>query len=259
MRAEERNLEIGSEEMRGEQRRKFAELFSFSDQCTILQQRFAKAIPNPMNKRQAVMALYLFRCSSHYCASVSLAEGGMTIESLSISRGLFETTFVMLAIAEDAVSPGELAQHDIASRVKHANALLNSKDYPNIASFEDQLKEFVEHSEGSTTLDMREFARRGKALAAYDGLYRHLSHHVSHPSLSAIDDYLSKDEHGNILPHFLPALNKTPAALLCACAGILLACFAGEKVGIKMSDVDGSVASAWSKFERLYEKNNPWA
>ena len=43
---------------------------------------------------------------------------------------------------------------------------------------------------GATAIDMREFARRGNALAAYDGLDRHLSHHASHPPLSAVNDYL---------------------------------------------------------------------
>lgn len=257
--AEERTLEIGSEEIRREQRRRFAELFVLSDQCTTLSLQLSKAIRKPMNKRQTVMTLYMFRCISHYCASTSLAEGGMSIESFSISRGLFETTFVMLAIAEDAVSPRELAQHDVGSRVKQANALLNSKDYPNVAPFEEQLNAFVEQSQGSATIDMREFARRGNSLAVYDGLYRYLSHHASHPSLSAIDDYLSEDGNGNLHLHFRPLFNKTPAALLSACAGILLACFACEKVGIKVSGTDRSLESTWSEYEKLYEQHKPWA
>jgi len=256
---DEQALQIDTEEIRSAQRRKYADLFVLADQCTSLSLQLSKSISTPLNRKRSVMALYLYRCISHYRASTSLAEGGMTIESFAIARGLLETTFVMLAIAEDAVSPQELAQHDEGARRKHANALLKSNDYPNIVAYEQQLRDFVEEKEGSSTIDMREFARRGNALAVYDGLYRHLSHQASHPSLSAIDDYLSKETDGKLRLHFRPLIDKTPAALLSAAAGILLACFACEKVDIKISGTDRSIQATWSEYEQLYEKHQPWA
>ncbi|MGD6771241.1 DUF5677 domain-containing protein, partial [Staphylococcus arlettae] len=92
------------------------------------------------NKRQLIVGAFFARCVTHFQGATALAEVGMTLESLSLSRGLLETVFVMLAIAEDAVAPGELAGHDYASRVKHANTLLNAKDYPNVEQFDDQLR-----------------------------------------------------------------------------------------------------------------------
>lgn len=238
---------------------KYAELFEFSTGCTRLALSVSALLPEAKTKRQIVIGLFFARCVSHYQAAMLLAERGMTIESLSLSRGLLETVFVMLAIAEDAVAPGELARHDAASRVKHANALLNSKDYPNVLPFLEQLGDFVEQSKGSAFIDMREFARRGKALAAYDGLYRHLSHHASHPSLSAVDDYLVDGEDGRLHVQFRPLLDKTPATVLSACTGILLACFACDKTGLKTEQISNLVAVTWSRYESLYEQYRPWA
>jgi len=257
--ADEQVLQIDTEEIRNVQRHKYADLFVLADRCTALSLQLSKSISTPLNRKQSVMALYLYRCISHYRASKSLAEGGMTVESFAIARGLLETTFVMLAIAEDAVSPQELAQHDEGARRKHANALLKSKDYPNIIPYEQQLRAFVEQKEGASTIAMREFARRGNALAVYDGLYRNLSHQASHPSLSGIDDYLSNKKDGELRLHFRPLINKTPAALLSAVTGILLACFACEKVDIKISGTDSSIQATWSEYEQLYEKHQPWA
>lgn len=245
--------------LRSAQIQNYGDLFSFSDECTQLALTVSALLPELKIKRQLVVGLFFARCLSHYQAGISLAQGGMVIESLSLSRGLFETVFVMLAIAEDAVEPGELARHDAASRVKHANALLNSKDYPNVKPFVEQLGDFVHQYAGSTTIDMREFARRGNALAAYDGLYRHLSHHASHPSLSAVVDYLIRGEEGRLQAQFRPLLDKTPAAVLSACAGILLACFAIDKVGVKTIDTNTTVNLAWARFEALYEYHNPWS
>jgi hypothetical protein len=106
---------------------------------------------------------------------------------------------------------------------------------------------------------MREFARRGNALAAYDGLYRHLSHHAAHPSLSAVEEYFEKRSDGLFCVRLRPLLNKTPAAILSASTGILLACFACEKVGLQTADTSAVLLSTWDQCQLLDQQYRPWA
>ncbi|MCY0853099.1 DUF5677 domain-containing protein [Cupriavidus sp. D39] len=117
----------GGASLRLGQRERYEELFAFADECSRLTMKVAALLPDATTKRQLVVSLFFARCTSHYQAAMNLAEGGMTVESLVLSRGLVETFFVLAAIAEDAVTPGELVGHDNASRVKHANALLKLK------------------------------------------------------------------------------------------------------------------------------------
>lgn len=245
--------------LRADQRKRHNTLLAFADECAGVALQIAGLLTTAKNRGQLTVGAYFARCVTHYQAAIILAESGMTLESLSLSRGLLETVFVMLAVAENAVAPRELAGHDYASRVKHANTLLNAKDYPNVEQFKAQLNEFVEQDEGSMTIDMREFARRGKALGTYDGLYRHLSHHAAHPSLSAVDDYFEKRNDGSFGVRLKPLLDKTPAAILTATTGILLACFACEKVGLHTEEMRTVLQSTWDKCQMLDHKYGPWA
>ncbi|MBN3754212.1 hypothetical protein G3N95_14770 [Paraburkholderia sp. Tr-20389] len=245
--------------LQAEQRQRNGELFDFADKCARLALEIAGRLRAVKNRRQLVAGAFFARCVTHFQAAMLLAESGMTLESLAMSRGLLETVFVMLAIAEDAVSPGELAAHDSASRVKHANTLLNAKDYGNVEPFKEKLQDFSSLHKDSATIDMREFARRGKALAAYDGLYRHLSHHAAHPSLSAVDEYFERHDGGKFSVQLKPLFSKTPAAVLSAATGILLACFACEKCGLSIADTDVKLGQTWSECEKLDQRYRPWA
>ncbi|WP_416047491.1 hypothetical protein [Cupriavidus basilensis] len=104
-----------------------------------------------------------------------------------------------------------------------------------------------------------EFARRGKALATYDGLYRHLSNHALHSTLSAVDDYLAKGADGKYYVQYRPLLEKTPASVLTACVGILLAGFACEKAGISTPIISKTLAATWTEYESLYDEHRPWS
>jgi hypothetical protein len=245
--------------LRAEQRHRNKELFDFADKCAHLALEIATRLPSAKNRRQLVAGAFFARCVAHFQAAMLLAESGMTLESLSMSRGLLETVFVMLAIVEDTVSPSELAAHDYASRVKHANTLLNSRDYANVEQFREQLRDFTALYVDSTTIDMREFARRGKALAAYDGLYRHLSHHAAHPSIAAVDEYFERHDGGKFSVQLKPLLAKTPAAVLSATTALLLACFACEKCGLSGADTNAKLGQMWGECEGLDQQFRPWA
>ncbi|WP_131863204.1 hypothetical protein [Crenobacter luteus] len=139
------------------------------------------------------------------------------------------------------------------------NALRNSKNYPNVEPYRAELEAFAKRVEGAKEIGFHEFARRGEALAAYDGLYRHLSHHALHSTLSAVDDYLAKEADGEYHVLYRPLLKKIPASVLTSCAGILIASFACEKAKISTPAISKSIAALWAEYESLYNELQPWA
>jgi hypothetical protein len=151
-------------------RAEHASLFQFADQCARVALDVAALLPLARANRQIVVSQFFARALSHFQGALMLAESGMAIESLTLSRSLVETCFVMLAIVENAVTPSELLSHDDAMRLKHANVLRKSKDYPNVEPYRAELDAFAERVTGAKEVGFYEFARRGKTLATYDGL-----------------------------------------------------------------------------------------
>lgn len=248
-------------DVRTSQRSKYPDIFVFADRCAdIIDGAVARArLQSLRQPKEMVTGLFLARATSHFHAARMLGEAGLTIESLTLSRSLFETCFVMLALAEGAVSLEELKSHDDAMRLKHANVLRNSNSYPEVERFKEVLNAFAQNVAESKEIGFYEFARRGNALAAYDGLYRHLSNHALHSTLSAVDDYLVPDVSRKYVVQYRPLLEKTSAAVLTACAGVLIAGFAAQKAGI-FSDEDATViAQTWEAYEALYSLYRPWA
>lgn len=240
-------------------RAEHASLFQFADQCARVALEVAALLPLVRANRQIVVSQFFARAPSHFQGALMLAESGMAIESLTLSRSLVETCFVMLAIVENAVTPSELLSHDDAMRLKHANVLRKSKDYPNVEPYRAELDAFAERVTGAEEIGFYEFARRGKALATYDGLYRHLSNHALHATLSAVDDYLAKGVDSNHYVQYRPLLEKIPASVLTACVGILLAGFACEKAGISTPIISKALSETWAEYESLYEAHRPWS
>jgi hypothetical protein len=132
----EQNGVAGSsaEDLRTRLRAEHASLFRFADHCARAALDVAAQLPLARASRQMVVSQFFARALSHFQGALMLAESGMAIESLTLSRSLVETCFVMLAIVEDAVTPGELLSHDDAMRLKHANVLRKSKDLSNAIS-----------------------------------------------------------------------------------------------------------------------------
>jgi hypothetical protein len=242
-------------------RAKYQPLFDFADRCSDVALDFAALLPLSRTRRvtrQLILSQFFARALAHFRSSLILTETGLTVESLVLTRGLLETCFVMLSIAEDAVTFAELMEHDNAMRLNHANALRTSTRYPDVDQFKPQLDAFAERIGGAKEIGFYEFARRGKAIATYDGLYRHLSNHAAHSSLSAVDDYLVKDTDGSWFVSFRPLTDRSPAAILTACAGILLAGFACEKGKIATPIISSRLASTWTEYESLYVATDPW-
>lgn len=245
--------------IRREQNGKYGDLFVFAKACSQLAMEITRLLPDSEDHTELVSRLFFSRCTSHFQAAICLSEGGMTIEAMVLCRSLIETFFVLNALAEGVVTPKELLSHDGASRKSHANALLNRKGiYPNVAPFETILNEFVAEKATAMEIKLFDFARKGNALAAYDGLYRHLSHHAAHPSLSAVDPYLveSRDQKPSV--QFRPILDYTPRAVLSACIGILMCCFACEKQGTRTPETSEIGARLWQEYVALNDAYDPW-
>ncbi|WP_248767673.1 DUF5677 domain-containing protein [Pseudomonas sp. MWU12-2345] len=237
----------------------YEELFNFAKECSQLAVEMTQLPSDSTHKIKLIASLFFARSTSHFQAAICLAEGGMTIEALVLCRSLLETFFVLNALADGVVTPEELVSHDGASRKSHANALLNKiNTYENVAPFVETLREFVTEKAGAVEIKLYEFARKSNALAVYDGLYRHLSHNAAHPSLSAVDPYLMDMPNGLFHAQFRPIFDYTPRAVLSACTGILLSCFACDKIGISTPLTNAEITKLQRKFEVLYSAYDPW-
>lgn len=242
-----------------EQLENYAELFTFANACSRYAVEITQLSPESKNETELISRLFFARSTSQFQAAICLAEGGMTIEAMVLCRSLMETFFVLNALAVGVVTPAELASHDGAARRTHANALINKMNiYENVAPHEGKLREFVAEEAESSEISLYDFARKGMALAAYDGLYRHLSHHAAHPSLSALDPYLVESSDKKVHAQFRPILDYTPRAVLSACMGVLLSCFACEKFSIRAPQTVAVGASLWREYQAIYETYNPW-
>jgi hypothetical protein len=245
--------------IRREQLEKYAELFTFAKACSKLAVDITHLLPDSEDRMALTSRLFFARCTSHFQAAVCLAEGGMTIEAMVLCRSLIETFFVLNALAEGVVTPAELLSHDGASKKSHANALLNRKGiYPAVGPHEEELKSFVAEKAGANEIKLFDFAQKGKALAAYDGLYRTLSHHAAHPSLSAVDPYLVESS-DRVHVQFRPIVDHTPRAIISACIGILMCCFACDKLGARTPETNEIGARLWEEFMALNSAYDPWA
>ncbi|MGS0974115.1 DUF5677 domain-containing protein [Burkholderia glumae] len=240
-------------------RERHGDLFHLGDRCAQLGLDLAARLPEARTTRQVVVGQFFARALSHFQGAFLLAETGMAIESLTLSRSLIETCFVMLAIVEDAVTLEELQLHDLAVRLKHANVLRTSRNYPNVAPMRSTLDAFAEKAAGAREISFQEFAKRGKALGAYDGLYRHLSNHALHATLSAVDDYLEKVGDAQFAVVFRPLTERTDAAVQTACVGMIIAAQAIARTGLGTPEIDARTTEIWTSYVTLAGGQNPWA
>jgi hypothetical protein len=129
---------------------------------------------------------------------------------------------------------------------------------PEVQPDKEILSTFVDDAKALNAIDMREFARRGKALGVYEGLYRHLSHFAAHPTISSVDDYIGRTPSGGFHADFRPLNEKALAASLSASAGILLACSACDKVGIGTPETGTAFKTLWQRYTEIYAVHHPW-
>jgi hypothetical protein len=98
---------------------------------------------------------------------------------------------------------------------------------------------------------MYDLAKAGGLQIVYDGLYRHLSHHSAHPSISAADSFLVESGDGQAHAEFRFEPYGTSDALHWTCHALLLACAIYEKACGTTSEINSELAVCLAKFETL--------
>lgn len=235
------------------------ELFSLAASCSRHAMQMTMITNVSEGDVEKVASLYFLRNVSLFQSAIHLAEGGMMVESLILCRSLIESFFVLNSLAIGVVTPQNLYSSDGAERRSHADVLLNNKKrYDGVEVYEKELKDFIRTQDASIKLSFYDCAEKGKALQLYDSLYRFLSHNAAHPSLSAVNPYLVEHPVHGVVVDFHPILDYTEKAILGACLGILLTCFAFEKLNMCDPETINAGAGLWMKYEQADDRYRPW-
>ncbi len=243
-----------------EQQKNYPDLFEFTYGCSETAMKVASlpfSSESPENVR-ALVGVMFSRCVAQFQGAVILTERGLTIEAMLLARALYETVFVLGAIATNKVTPEELRDNDLSQRKTIGNALLPiaKKECPPevLAKFESFILENAEVKKINT----EDIAKRAGMGMVYDGIYRHLSHSSAHPSVTAAGEYYADQSGGKGEVTFRPLTDETPKAIASACSGILLACSVIERIEKTNSEINTAIAALLSREEELHEKYRPW-
>lgn len=238
-----------------EHRSAFPDLFKLADVCeeTALS---ASASTFKGGGKGAILASIYCRCLSHFRAAIILAEQGQAIESMVITRSLYETTFVFRALASDVITLDEVGASDLAHRTKISRRLVPHAEKHGSPLIDD-LQSFIEENKDSKALKFEKLARDSGLGEAYDGIYSHLSHYAAHPSVTALAEYIVETPEGKFkVAYRLPA-KQLPKALLLACGGILLACSIWEQVVGLTPVINNGIKACQDQYQLLYDKHEP--
>lgn len=215
------------------QRAAYPELFKFADECSATAMKTA-LLPVLAGNIGVSVGVMFARCIAQFQGAIILAERGLTVESMLLTRALYETSFVIGALAKKKVTPEELAASDFGNRKTIGNVLLPIADKAGLSDQQARLQ------------------------VAYDGIYRHLSHFAAHPSITAASEYYVELPEGGGHVSFHPLVDKTPKAVLVASGGIMLACGAFEIAAQTNSEINGEIRKQLDREEILYEKYRPF-
>jgi hypothetical protein len=240
-----------------EQRATFPDLFTFAYDCSTTAMKSA-SLPISTNKRGVLANIMLARCIAQFQGAIILAERGLSIESMLLTRALYETVFVLGALAANKVTLEELADSDFGNRRKMGNALLPIAKNSSPPEHYAKLTAFVAEHVEANTISINDMATKGGMKEIYDGIYRHLSHFAAHPSVTATGEYYAEQTGGYGQCHFRPLTNHTPKALLAACSGITLACGVFEKFAQMNPEINSEINTRLDREEVLYQKYRPW-
>lgn len=250
-------LGTDAQRLMGEQRTTFADLFEYAFECSATAMKVA-TLPLPAGNKGISVGVMFSRCLAQFQGAIILAERGLPIESLVLTRALYETDLVLGALAANAVTPEELVDSDFGNRKKIGAVLLPIAKEQSPADHHEKLAAFIAENTAAKRLSFDELARRAGMLMLYDGLYRHLSHFAAHPSITAAEGYFVPIPGGQDRVTFRPLTNSTPKAILSACTGVMIACGAYEKAAGTNSEVNTEIKMRLDREEILYERYRPW-
>lgn len=239
-----------------EQRAVYPDLFAFAYECSATAMRSASLRISTDSRGMSVGVMFS-RCIAQFQGAIILAERGLSIESMLLTRALYETDFVLGALAANKVTPEELVDSDFGNRKKIGNALLPiaKESHP---EHHEKLTAFIADHTEAGTISLHDMASKAGMQVLYDGLYRHLSHFAAHPSVTAASEYYVKRPGGQEYVTFQPLTGNTPKAILAACSGIMLACGALEQAAQSNSEINAEIKTRLDQEEVLHQKYRPW-
>jgi Family of unknown function (DUF5677) len=235
----------------------YPDLFAFAHECSATAMKTV-LLHLPTGNRGVSVGIMFARCIAQFQGAIILAERGLPIESMLLTRALYETNFVLGALANKKVTPKELADGDFGNRKKIGNVLLPIAKNESSPEQHAKLAAFIAENAEAKSLSLEEMARRAEMQLIYDGIYRHLSHFAAHPSVTAASGYFVELPDGRGHVAFRPFTSDTPKAIIAACSGIMIACSAFEKAVQTNSEINTEIKSRLDREEVLYQKYRPW-
>ncbi len=159
-------------------------------QKIILTQREIKSA-HGFSDYRVVGLLYFTRATSSFQGATLLVERGMLVEANTLVRSLIETVWVLAGLTKDKQEfVKQLGSADYAERVAAGNWYMNTPSVTEHVSAEnmEKMKAFIVKSqEGDVPLQklILQNVASDTGLSELYAIYRHLSHHFAHPSLTA--------------------------------------------------------------------------
>jgi len=239
-----------------EQHEKFPDLFVFARQCLDSATRMVSLFNSDKDKQTTASVMFA-RCIAHFHGAIILAERGLSIESMTLSRAIYETTFVLGALAENEITAEDLLDSDYGNRKKMGSALLKITTEKINSDHHNKLGKFIEENNEKKPIGFALLAQKAKMQAVYDGYYRHLSHFAAHSSLTAASGYFTEQTNGQDQVIFRPLIEDTPKAILFACSAIILACASFEKIAQTNLEINAEIITRLDQEQALHVKYNP--
>ena len=241
----------------GKLRIEFRDLFEFAHDCSAMAMKL-NSLPNSTDDFGVSKRVMFARCIAQFQGAIILAERGLSIESMVLARALFETDFVLGALASEAITPEELANSDLSNRKTIGKALLPMADAHSPESHQVKLKAFIADNAELKPISFIYMAKRAGMQSVYDGPYRFLSHFAAHPSITAASGYFVKQPNGHEDVSFHPLISNTSKAVTFACTGIILGCSTFEKTIHQTQELNTGLKLLLDREETLYQKYHPF-
>ena len=240
----------------GKQRIEFQDLFEFAQDCSAMAMKL-NSLPNSTDNFGVSIGVMFARCIAQFQGAIILAERGLSIESMVLTRALFETDFVLGALVSKTVTPEELVDSDLGSRRRIGNALLPISKADSHVEHHAKLKAFIIDNAESKSLAFETIAKRAGMQTVYDGPYRFLSHFAAHPTITAASEYFVRQPNGHEYVRFHPLVSNTSKAVTFACTGIILGCGTYENKVHQTQELNTELKLLLDREEALYQKYRP--
>ena len=214
---------------------------------------------------RVVALLYFTRALSALQAAILLAERGMVVEANTITREMIETTTMLAGLhrkKQDFVK--ELASADYAERSAAGNWYLQTPSVTEHVTEEnkEKLQKFLDDLENAEFPIRKLFianVSQKTGLSELYAIYRHLSHHYGHASMTAVSKFaVTEPATGNRAIFWSPEYGRN---FVGESLGFLCSTFFGALLAVDeiwpLPGVRERISEAFDIYRRLADKSNP--